>query len=384
VTADATILIPARNAARTIQRAVRSAVAQAPASIVLIDDFSSDDTAPLARAIAPDIVVVQPREHRTVGLARDVGIHAAAAPFAVWLDADDELLPGRAARLVGSLQRAGAHIAADAVELVDGASGARLGEAPIPDFLKAAPVRLFERNYLPGSGVIAVRTDFAQRIGYDHALHGPEDVDFLLRGLTAGARFSFVDEPGYRVYAYPGSLSRNLAAQRRMYATLLRKHAYDDVRALYRRAGCLQPTSAWALASMAIFREEYATALEFVEEAAAGADPCEVLEPDGPCPRPERWRVDFHTGSLRLLMDDPEGAASRLAAAESRTPTAEGANNLGVARARLGDPAGARACFEAALQRFAGYADARVNLGSRTPDRITTHPLRVHRARADY
>ncbi len=44
-----TILIAARNAAATIERAVRSAAADPAVSIIVIDDHSTDDTV-LARA----------------------------------------------------------------------------------------------------------------------------------------------------------------------------------------------------------------------------------------------------------------------------------------------------------------------------------------------
>lgn len=384
----ATIVVVARNAAGTIQRAARSAVAQGDHPILLVDDHSSDDTAALARATAGTrLTVVSPPEHRTLGFTRQTGLLAIATPYAVWLDADDELLPGRVDRLVAALEKQGAAVTSDGVELMDGESGRLIRVAPIPSFLRSAPipVRLFERNVLPGPGVVGMRTDAARRIGYDVELDGAEDVDFLLRAVASGARFALLSEIGYRAFNYPGSHSRQMEQQRRMYRAALAKHSYESVRLLYEKAGHDARITAWGLAAMATFREDYARALQFVDEAwAMSRDGAETLEPDGPWPFPEAWRAAFHRGTLLLLLDRPADAAACLHDAEEVRPSAEGANNLGVAIARLGGHATARSCFHVALSRFPDLLDARLNLAAAMPDRVTALPLRTQPARRDY
>src|SRR5678809_1020905 len=91
---SATILIAARNAATTIGRAVRSACAQGDYSILLIDDHSTDATAEVARREAPALHVVCPPHHGMLGFTRQFGLEQVRTPYALWLDADDELLPG--------------------------------------------------------------------------------------------------------------------------------------------------------------------------------------------------------------------------------------------------------------------------------------------------
>jgi glycosyltransferase involved in cell wall biosynthesis len=285
MTCDATILIAARNASETIRRAAASALAQGDYSIILIDDHSEDDTVARAKEIAGHrLEVIQPSEHRTLGLTRQTGLMAVETPFAVWLDADDELLPGRIDRMVSELRARNADLASDCIQLCEGISGIDRGVLYIPSFLKGMNplARLFERNYLPGIGVVGFRTEFARRIGYDPVLHGAEDVDFVLRAIVEGARFCLLDSVGYRQYSYPNSLSRQIENQRSMYKAALLKHDYEAVRRLYRLASLDARITAWGLLSMAVFREDYSKALEFLIEAEALApDPDEVLEPAG-------------------------------------------------------------------------------------------------------
>jgi glycosyltransferase involved in cell wall biosynthesis len=380
---DVTTIICARDAAATIARAVASAAPQC-GRIVLVDDWSTDDTVARAHAAAA-IDVIKPSHHGTMGITRQCGLDAVTTPYLVWLDADDEFLPGRVAGLIAALERDGTDLAADGVELMDGQTGDACGIAAIPDFVRRAPIRLFERMYLPGPGVIAARTAFARTVGYDSALHGCEDADFLLRALAAGARMSVESRIGYRLYAYPASLSRQRDRQRAMYRVALGKHPYDRVRELYTRAGVDPVTTGWALVSIALFREDYGAALDTIDRTEAlsrGRD--EIAEPDGPCPYPEHWRVAFARGTTHLLRGAPDQAVAALVRACESLETPESLNNLGVAWALLGDHQQAASLFARALALRGGYADARENLSSASPARITTHPLRVETARQDY
>jgi len=385
---SATILIAARNAGETIERAISSALRQGDYPILLVDDFSTDDTVARAGKLAGNrLRVARPPAHQTLGLARQVGLMAVETPCAVWLDADDELLPGRVDRMLAGLEADASDLVSDAVEIVYESRDHLPAVLPIPGFFRNTQplARLFERNYLPGIGVLGFRCPFARRIGYDVSLHGAEDVDFALRAVAAGARFSLLRSAGYRIHAHAGSLSRRIENQRRMYRLALLKHKYEEVRNLYRRAGHDDRITAWGLVSMAMFREEYQASLSFLSEAESRAEiPGEILEPEGPCPKSERWRVCFFRGTALLLMDQPAQAAQWLEMAEQECPSAEAANNLGVARNRLGDPASARELFAQCLVRFPVYLGAAVNLESQSPDRITSHPLRGTLNRSDY
>jgi len=383
-----TILIAARNAAATIERAVRSCLGEIDAPIILIDDHSTDTT--VERAIATGgarLRVLRPSTPG-IGAARQAGLDAAGTDFAAWLDADDEWVPGRMARL-SALLRGGCDVASEAIDLYDGPAGTRLRQLTVPAFLRGprGAVRLFERNFLPGDTQVAFRVrTFRDAGGYDASIRGPESFDVLLRAIRRGARIGFGDDAGYRMHAYPASMSRDVARQRSMIAAVLRKHAYKDVRELYLASGYDPRIVGWALTSMAMFRQDAKAALRFIDDACPrNSDPSGVLEPNGPWPFAEGWRRAFHRGTALLMVGGRDReAVMELHQAEAVEPTPEAANNLGVALARLGHRKEASGQFATALDRRPQYYDAAVNAGSDTPAQLTTHPLRRAPSRTDY
>lgn len=383
-----TILIPARNAADTIERAIRSCIAE-KVDFLLIDDHSIDDTVARAKQIAGHkLHVLKTPEPGGVPIARQVGLDAVNTRYAAWLDADDEWLSGRADRLLTALQN-GFDVVTDSIDLYDGQSEIFLRRLEVPSFLRQVhvPVRLFERNYLPGDTQVAFRTEvFRNAGGYNSQLIGPESYDILLRAIARGAKFFHLQESGYRMYAYPDSISRNLARIRSATAIALKKHSYKNVYNQCRCSGYSHRISLWVLVSMATFREEYSTALEYLEHASpAIAKPDIVLEPDGPLPLPEGWRRAFFRGTLLLLLHgDSQAATNEMRRAETIYPTAEGANNLGVAQRRLGRIFEAMELFATALNRFPNYLDAKLNMSADGKYYITTHPLRRHASRSEY
>lgn len=383
-----TIAIAARNARSTIERAVSSAMGESECRLLLVDDHCTDGTVALARGVAGNrLRVVTAPDPGGVPLARQAGLDAVETPFAAWLDADDEWVPGRAKRLLAGLN-SGADIATEEIDLHDGLTGARIRRLDIPEFIRRepTPARLFERNYLPGDSQVAFRTVLYRELGgYDPAIFGVESFDLLLRAVARGARFHFGREAGYRMYAYAGSVSRNLERQRAALATALRKHDYEAVRRACLAAGEPPRVAAWVLVAMALYRGEPVAALRFVEQASpASADPGEVLEPSGPVTDPEGWRRDFAIGTCQLLLGRDGEAAEALARGETRQPTPEGANNLGIALARLGRTGEAVERWQAATKLKSGYADAAANLQDPAAARITTHPLRRQASRGEY
>ncbi len=383
-----TTIICARNAAATIGRAVRSALMQ-NGPVILVDDWSSDGTAEIARRFGgKDLMIVRPSTHRTLGLARRTGVEAVDTDWLIWLDADDELLPGRASHLRCIGEQRNLDAVWDAAILCDGSRGKLLCDLPMPAFMlqENAAVRLFERNYTPGLAWPIVRTSFAAKIGYDAILPTADDLDFLLRGLCAGGKFDFIADCGYRQFSYPDSLSRNLNHQRKWVSYVLKRFDYENVNQLYLTAGFGARVAAWGLVSMALFRAEPKTALHFIEEACQSfCDPDVVLEPYGPLPVKDGWRRAFYRGTALLLIGGRDkDAAEELAIAEAIVHKAEGSNNLGVALSRLGSQREAYACFMMAASSFSGYQDAQLNLHSSKPSAITTHPLRMQPSRNRY
>jgi glycosyltransferase involved in cell wall biosynthesis len=87
------VIIPCRNAERTVADAVASVLAQSepPAEVVVIDDASTDGSARAAAAAGARVVVNAAR--RNAGGARNVGIEATDGEAIAFLDADAAASP---------------------------------------------------------------------------------------------------------------------------------------------------------------------------------------------------------------------------------------------------------------------------------------------------
>jgi glycosyltransferase involved in cell wall biosynthesis len=94
------VVIPARDAARTLARVLASLAAQEPAplEVIVADDGSTDTTAGVARE--HDARVVDTGGRRFAGGARNEGWEAASGELVVFLDADAVPAPGWGAGLV--------------------------------------------------------------------------------------------------------------------------------------------------------------------------------------------------------------------------------------------------------------------------------------------
>lgn len=93
------VVMPAWNAARFIEEALRSVLDQTvqPTTIVVVDDGSTDETGRLAAAFDPSVTVLR-RHHAGVGLSRTAGVVATTSEFVAFLDADDVWLPEKTER----------------------------------------------------------------------------------------------------------------------------------------------------------------------------------------------------------------------------------------------------------------------------------------------
>lgn len=92
------IIIPCYKAATTLHRAVESALEGAPADLqlLLVEDGSPDDTGALCNALAAQDgrITALHRPNGGASAARNTGLEAARGDWVLFLDADDELLPG--------------------------------------------------------------------------------------------------------------------------------------------------------------------------------------------------------------------------------------------------------------------------------------------------
>ncbi len=192
------VIIPARNAAATLDAALDSLHAQTMPDweAIVVDDGSTDRTATVARTHAardPRVRLLR-AEAGGAGAARNAALSIARGRHLLFLDADDWVAPTHLERLLGLLAAAPSATAAYCGYcrvMPDG----RLGPATWRADIAAAPPRAFAHR--PGTAIHAVLVEREAVLaagGFDPALRTCEDWDLWQRLAQAGARFVGVAE----------------------------------------------------------------------------------------------------------------------------------------------------------------------------------------------
>lgn len=234
------VIIPAYNAGATVGRAVTSSLAQREvASVIVVDDCSTDDTADAAFAAGAGdsrLKVERFAQNRGPAAARNHGFSLAQAPFLAMVDSDDWVLPRRFEALLGTAQ-SWDFVADNILFLPESQKAEPLPEAVLdglPD--RCRPLGLAEfidRNISrrgQSRGELGfLKPVFRKELLSLHDLRYAEDVrlgeDFILyaKAMARGARFVLSQRCGYIAIERPGSLSG--------------QHSIHDLRALH--AACL-------------------------------------------------------------------------------------------------------------------------------------------------
>ena len=248
MTPRVSVIIPCYRAADTLRRAAASALAGAPGDLelLLVDDGSPDDTPALCDALAggdPRIRALH-RENGGAGAARNTGLAAARGDWVLFLDADDELLPGLWQALPPALQ-ARPGLVLFGMERASGPAPCPLAPGrwdTLADLGAALDPLLFESGYLAAPYPKLFRADVIRQAGlrFNEALAVNEDVLFNLEYLAACDARPLICCLGGRYYRQNdlagGSLSRRLrgdlldaeAVTRPALDRLLRGAGWDD------------------------------------------------------------------------------------------------------------------------------------------------------------
>jgi len=243
-----TIGITAFNAADTVERAIRSALAQTwrPIEVVVVDDASSDGTPDLLRSLAeahPELVVVLSERNGGVGAARNRIIEHAQGEFLVFFDDDDESDPERIERQVRRLTEyerdhaGGARVICHAArrliypdgrEQVAPTMGEREG-VPAPAGLAVAERILLGRPLEDAYGACPTcaqlaRTSTYRDLGcFDANFRRSEDTEFNIRLAKAGGHFVGIGDT-LVTQTMTKTSDKSLADEHRYTRMLIRKH----------------------------------------------------------------------------------------------------------------------------------------------------------------
>jgi glycosyltransferase involved in cell wall biosynthesis/peptidoglycan/xylan/chitin deacetylase (PgdA/CDA1 family)/ubiquinone/menaquinone biosynthesis C-methylase UbiE len=230
VAAEISIVIPAFNAAETIDETLRSVAAQDGVAweLVVVDDGSSDATVEIVEGWTERDLRVRliRKAHGGVSATRNAGLAAARGEWVCFLDSDDWLAPNALDRLL-TLTRAheGATVAVGAAARVTPSGGTWPYQSR--DMSDAFDVLASHCALVVHSAL--VRRDVVQELGgFDERLSSSEDWDLWQRIARAGHKFAQTDAVVALYRARPGSLSRQLprAAEEGL-EVLRRGHAAD-------------------------------------------------------------------------------------------------------------------------------------------------------------
>lgn len=381
MSAELTIVIVAKDAATTVGRAIATARASGNWPILLVDDHSGDETIKTAKDAGGDRITIHKTDKSIgIGNARQTALDCIQTAFGMWLDADDEILPGRPVTMLESLRK-GTDLAYDPAVLFNPYSEGAEQPLPIPDFVRAPDgiLRSFERNWIPAlTG--GFNTAFARSVGYDRTFKCVEDYDFLLRAIAKGAHIDLLHDIGYRYAHTPTSMSRNIELTQAASKAALAKHNYSSIKKRIEDSGLPKPEQYLTLAHVAStlgHEDDWCSVVSELEKSS------ELIPPYN---RSGTWLSAYLRATAALLSEDYALAADLLTPLAEDGNAADACNNLGVALWCLGKTDAAQVQWQRALAIMPNYMNASENLTSahKTRGHITHTPLRQAPSRDRY
>jgi len=196
------VIIPVYNAADYVARAAASALATPGARVILVDDGSTDGSAEVCDRLAEDPrVQVLHQANRGASSARNTGLAAATADYVAFLDADDVLIPGALAELMGHMGDAEAIQGIVVKRDPETYHEYRVECLPAREALSAALSD--PTQHLLCHGWLFRRTLMTER--FNEALTMGEDGEWLLRTLARADRAAFCNVPAYCYTVRPDS-----------------------------------------------------------------------------------------------------------------------------------------------------------------------------------
>ena len=214
------VVIPAYNAAETIEEALRSILTQniPPERIAVVDDGSTDDTGTRAAAMDSRVTVIR-QENQGPGAATNTGLATVVSPLVAFLDADDLWLPRKTERQLAILgERKKVAAVFTQAQVFKGPS-----DAPV----LGAVTDLWSRTTL------MMRTEVAREIGpvIDPPGGRGDMIDWIARGRDQGYAFELMREVLAMRRIRPGSLSYGRDAEKDRGYLLTVKRALERKRA---------------------------------------------------------------------------------------------------------------------------------------------------------
>jgi len=205
VNAKVSVIIPTYNRAKTLERALKSVLAQTyrPIEIIVVNDGSTDDTDEVVEKFkgrkGVELKYIKQRQLERV-VARNRGIEASTGEYICFLDDDDEFCPEKFARQVSCFK---AHPEVDCLftncHLTIDGKGKRLFRKSLAEegmknhTQKEIVRRLCMGNIIPIINIM-IKAAALKKDRFREDLLTHEDYELWLR-LASKHRFDFIDDP---------------------------------------------------------------------------------------------------------------------------------------------------------------------------------------------
>jgi glycosyltransferase involved in cell wall biosynthesis len=212
VAPEISVIVPAYNAALTVDTTIDSVLAQTfgDFELIVVDDGSRDATPDVVASRDDPRVHLIRSENRGVSSARNLGLEHASGTYLAFLDSDDAWLPEKLERQHAALESAPeAGVCFASAQVVDDEFLA-IGLDPAVDRRDFTKALLLEGNIIAGGGSsVMARASLVEGAGgFDTQLSQCADWDMWLR-LSSVTRFIPLEDALVQYRSAPGSMSSN-------------------------------------------------------------------------------------------------------------------------------------------------------------------------------
>lgn len=202
------VIIPLYNKEPIIRRTIQSVLSQSFSDfeLIVVNDGSTDSSMDVVRTISDPRLRLVEQENGGPSKARNTGVEAARGEWVLFLDADDELLPGALEHLLNVARHHPDRNVIDGSFIVKTKNGERphihAEEWSVKNNFKA----FFYRATLPRTGPTLFNTSLIKRYPYNTSIRRYEDVELLMR-LLKDAKIVTTSRPIFCVNAAFSSAS---------------------------------------------------------------------------------------------------------------------------------------------------------------------------------
>ena len=192
------VVITSYNQANFVAEAVESALAQrCPArEVIVVDDGSTDSSRKILENYATNILLIELPTNRGANAARNIGAQHSSAPYLVFLDGDDLMLPW-ALEIYGRILAAkDAKILLSTLAFFTGAANKQLEEPIAIEFCEYPRLIEKDRPYRASASAIVVeRETFFAAGGWTEQIFPMEDLDLIAKLAYSGQTIQILSPP---------------------------------------------------------------------------------------------------------------------------------------------------------------------------------------------